>query len=119
MHSLIRSIDSFVREDLNHKMVFIGGPRQVGKTTYSLSLLSPSIETNPAYLNWDDIKSKTLIKTGALETFHYLHIFSIIRTCSAHGQGLRSDPTVNSNVALNLHFSEIIWYPSQPPITIL
>lgn len=78
MHSLLRSIDSFVREDLNHKMVFIGGPRQVGKTTYSLSLLSPSIETNPAYLNWDDIKSKTLIKTGALPEQSKLIIFDEI-----------------------------------------
>ncbi len=42
-----------MQESLNKKMVFLGGPRQVGKTTLSLQFLkSPSIE-NPAYLNWD------------------------------------------------------------------
>lgn len=35
-------------------MVFVGGPRQVGKTTFALSLLGPDAdETHPAYLNWD------------------------------------------------------------------
>jgi predicted AAA+ superfamily ATPase len=35
-------------------MAFVGGPRQVGKTTLALSLLSPSTVKNPQYLNWDD-----------------------------------------------------------------
>lgn len=36
-------------------MVFVGGPRQVGKTTLALSLLGASAdETHPAYFNWDD-----------------------------------------------------------------
>jgi predicted AAA+ superfamily ATPase len=42
---------------LARKMVFIGGPRQVGKTTFALSLLpDPGLhpERHPAYLNWDD-----------------------------------------------------------------
>ena len=35
-------------------MVFVGGPRQVGKTTVALSLLgSAADESSPAYLNWD------------------------------------------------------------------
>ena len=44
-----------VREDLVRKMVFVGGPRQVGKTTFALSLLRtpPKNETHPAYMNWD------------------------------------------------------------------
>ena len=78
MRNLLRSIDPFIRDDLNHKMVFIGGPRQVGKTTYSLSLLSPPTETNPAYLNWDDIKSKALIRTGVLPEQSKLIIFDEI-----------------------------------------
>jgi predicted AAA+ superfamily ATPase len=43
-------------------MVFIGGPRQVGKTTLSLNYLSPSSIRNPQYLNWDfaDDKSRIL-----------------------------------------------------------
>ena len=34
-------------------MVFIGGPRQVGKTTLSLQFLPSGNEKHPAYLNWD------------------------------------------------------------------
>lgn len=43
-----------VRQALHRKMVFIGGPRQVGKTTLALTLLGDDAdETHPAYLNWD------------------------------------------------------------------
>jgi len=40
------------------KMAFIGGPRQVGKTTLALALLGPTAtERHPAYFNWDDPRS--------------------------------------------------------------
>jgi predicted AAA+ superfamily ATPase len=39
-------------EDLGEKMVFMGGPRQVGKATLALSLLEGGNEMHPAYLNW-------------------------------------------------------------------
>lgn len=42
-------------------MVFIGGPRQVGKTTLSLKYLTPSSTKNPQYLNWDRGADKSLI----------------------------------------------------------
>lgn len=52
---------------LPRKMVFLGGPRQVGKTTFCLSFLKNQSSTNnPAYLNWDDIKKRALIKAGEL-----------------------------------------------------
>lgn len=38
-----------IQQDLQRKMVFLGGPRQVGKTTLALSLL----KNEQAYLNWD------------------------------------------------------------------
>ena len=34
-------------------MVFVGGARQVGKTTLALSFLNPSKVSHPAYLSWD------------------------------------------------------------------
>lgn len=34
-------------------MVFLYGPRQVGKTTLALSFLKKGTETHPAYFNWD------------------------------------------------------------------
>lgn len=53
MH-LPRYLDSAVTDALRRKMVFIGGPRQVGKTTFALSMLGRGAdETHPAYLNWD------------------------------------------------------------------
>ena len=48
-----RYLSVSVKKDLKKKIVFIGGPRQVGKTTLGLSFLKPSSEKNPAYLNWD------------------------------------------------------------------
>ena len=42
-------IENDVREDLNKKMVFIAGPRQVGKTTLAKKLLPDKA----GYLNWD------------------------------------------------------------------
>lgn len=42
-----------VSEDLEEKMVFIGGPRQVGKTTFSVDFLSHQDQSDPGYFNWD------------------------------------------------------------------
>ena len=52
--------------DLEEKMVFLGGPRQVGKTTLALSLLDPPSESHPAYLTWDDPTTRKLLREGAL-----------------------------------------------------
>lgn len=48
-----RYLFSDIRKDLKSKMVFIGGARQVGKTTLALSYLKPSEAKHPAYFNWD------------------------------------------------------------------
>lgn len=47
-------------------MVFVGGPRQVGKTTLCLSFLDSPDVRNPSYLNWDDLNSRALIRKGVL-----------------------------------------------------
>jgi len=55
----IRYLIPYIQEDLNTKMVFIGGPRQVGKTTMALGCIAPdATETHPAYLNWDNLKMR-------------------------------------------------------------
>lgn len=38
-HGMQRALFPFLMSDLEEKMVFLGGPRQVGKTTLALSLL--------------------------------------------------------------------------------
>lgn len=51
---------------LSKKMVFVGGPRQVGKTTMCLHILGAKSAKNPAYLNWDDLRSKEILRKGLL-----------------------------------------------------
>jgi predicted AAA+ superfamily ATPase len=55
-----------VAEDLKRKMVFIGGPRQIGKTTLALTYLSEPNEKHPAYLNWDNILIRSALLKGEL-----------------------------------------------------
>lgn len=61
-----RYLESAINEFLKERMVFIGGPRQVGKTTLCLGYLNPSNPQNESYLNWDDLESRKLIKEGKL-----------------------------------------------------
>ncbi len=56
-----RYLSSVIKEVLSRKMVFIGGPRQVGKTTLSLQFLNPSTPKNSQYLNWDRTADRKLI----------------------------------------------------------
>lgn len=56
MKTKVRYLTDPVKEDLKKKMVFIGGPRQVGKTTFSKSL-----SDSYAYLNWDEVTHREMI----------------------------------------------------------
>ena len=55
-----------VNEDLETRMVFVGGPRQVGKTTFALNFLTEPSEKHAAYLNWDDISVRMDLLKGEL-----------------------------------------------------
>ena len=48
-----RYLFNSIKSDLEKKMVFVGGPRQVGKTTLALGFLKQVSNKYPAYLNWD------------------------------------------------------------------
>ncbi len=61
-----RYIENSVDEDLKSKMVFVGGPRQVGKTTFALTFLTGQSEKHPAYLNWDNILIRSVLLRGEL-----------------------------------------------------
>ncbi len=66
MSTLVRSILPFVIEDLKERMLFLGGPRQVGKTTLAQSLLPDYRDGDAGYLNWDFPEDKKLILSGNL-----------------------------------------------------
>lgn len=78
MDKLLRYLKRPIKEDLASKMVFIGGPRQVGKTTLSLDFLRPANEKNPAYLNWDRTTDRSLILKDQLPLTSPLLIFDEI-----------------------------------------
>lgn len=61
-----RYLKKSVEDDLKSKMVFIGGPRQVGKTTFALTFLPDPNEKHPAYLNWDDVIDRKSLLKGEL-----------------------------------------------------
>lgn len=69
-----RYLESFIYRDLLQKMVFIGGPRQVGKTTLGKALCHDAF-TNGVYLNWDSetdrraILKKTMVEQCAFNYF--------------------------------------------------
>jgi len=65
--ALVRYLNTAVTDALARRMVFIGGPRQVGKTTLALSLIAAkATERHPAYLNWDDPRVAPRLRRGEL-----------------------------------------------------
>jgi len=76
----MRYITPYILEDLNKKMVFVGGPRQVGKTTLAKAVLSENFPSG-RYLNWDydedrqDILKKRWSTENTLLVFDELHKF--------------------------------------------
>ena len=56
-----RYLQKQVSQDLKEKMVFLGGPRQVGKTSLSKQVFRKKKAT---YLNWDYADDRTLILKG-------------------------------------------------------
>lgn len=47
-----RYLSPYIVEDLKNKMVFIGGPRQVGKTTLAEDIIQNNFESFEGF-NWD------------------------------------------------------------------
>lgn len=76
----MRYITSNILKDLDKKMVFVGGPRQVGKTTLAKAILSSNFPSG-RYLNWDydedrqDILRKQWSSDQKLLVFDELHKF--------------------------------------------
>ena len=69
-----RLYDSLVQEHLKdlRQMVFLAGPRQVGKTTTALHL--SALSKNFYYLNWDDPNAQELILKGPAHLANQLEL---------------------------------------------
>ncbi len=63
-----------IGDDLADKMVFLGGPRQVGKTTLARHIGAVSYD-NVEYLNWDNRDHRRNIMDGRFSAAAGLHIF--------------------------------------------
>ena len=77
---MIRYIKEHIITDLRDKMVFLGGPRQVGKTTLARELLGSKGGSKSNYLNWDDDTGRSRIldkefPSSGLVVFDELHKF--------------------------------------------
>lgn len=72
----MRYLELFIIRDLMKKMVFLGGPRQCGKTTFSKQLLSKlerEQHLKGAYFNWDrDEHRRAILKEQWSETDRFL-----------------------------------------------
>lgn len=72
-----RYLQPYINADLKEKMVFVGGPRQVGKTTM-VKLIGDSDFTSPLYLNWDFRQDRKKILEEKFEAGIDLIIFDEI-----------------------------------------
>lgn len=78
MREIDRYLESYVTKDLDRKMVFLGGPRQVGKTTLAETILKKHFPSG-IILNWDDDQDRALIlnrefpKESTLIVFDEIH----------------------------------------------
>lgn len=72
-----RYLHSAIQTDLKEKMVFLGGPRQVGKTTLA-RLLGERDYKAYQYLNWDNRQDRKSILEGFIQADTRLVIFDEI-----------------------------------------
>lgn len=75
---LPRYLEKFITQDLKEKMVFICGPRQVGKTTLALQVGGQFFPDQYAYLNWDNRQDRKAILQGQFAHDKKLYILDEI-----------------------------------------
>ena len=69
-----RYCEPFIYQDLTKKMVFLGGPRQVGKTTLSKALCQQQF-SHCTYFNWDNDEDRRALLQKQWSTESSLVIF--------------------------------------------
>jgi uncharacterized protein len=86
-----RALYNNIIEDLNEKMVFLSGPRQVGKTTLACEVLQAQRGENWAdyYLNWDDSRDRKTLLSGELPSAPGLIVLDEVHKYKAWRQLLK------------------------------
>jgi predicted AAA+ superfamily ATPase len=73
-----RYIEKHIVSDIKDKMVFISGPRQVGKTTLAKGIGTEYYSGRYEYLNWDNREDRKTILNGIFKADKNLFIFDEI-----------------------------------------
>ena len=73
-----RYLEKYILDDLRDKMVFISGPRQVGKTTLAKDMGEKFFRGSCAYLNWDNRVDRKVILNESFPADKRLFIFDEI-----------------------------------------
>ena len=73
-----RYLSKLIENDLKEKMVFIGGPRQVGKTTLAKKIGDTAYAGRTPYLNWDARGDRKAVMESAFDGKARLVIFDEI-----------------------------------------
>lgn len=73
-----RYLEKHILEDIKDKMVFISGPRQIGKTTLANQIAEGFFAENFVYLNWDNRQDRKTILSGIFPAGKKLFIFDKI-----------------------------------------
>jgi predicted AAA+ superfamily ATPase len=86
---LRRYLESPISMDLDEKMVFLAGPRQVGKTTLARHLLASS---GPGlYLNWDNREDRHEIRAARWPAGRALLVFDELHKWSAWKRWIKGE----------------------------
>ena len=73
-----RYLEKYILDDLRDKMVFISGPRQVGKTTLAKDMGEKFFRGSCVYLNWDNRLDRKVILSENFPADKKLFIFDEI-----------------------------------------
>lgn len=77
-----RYLEKYILEDLKGKMVFISGPRQVGKTTLAKKIGDERFLDKYVYFNWDNRQDRKVILNENFPSDKKLFIFDEIHKYS-------------------------------------
>ena len=73
-----RYIEKYIISDIKNKMVFVSGPRQVGKRTLAKNIGTEYYHGKYEYLNWDNREDRKTILNGLFKADKNLFIFDEI-----------------------------------------